>query len=250
MAEAAAEKVTEPNAPAAQPPAASSAKKQLVNALIREHGSANAALYKIASENKDLRQKNAALRGEEVDGLVMLKGDDAKRWQAFQSLQLEPAAITTALAEATALKQQNTALSQSLTEAKQERARDEAAAMMGYKPSVLAALEKSQGFRVEVRDAKNEKGETSRVAYAVTGEKDKEEAKPLAEYAASALSDFLPALSPSGGTTAPAGSPYPATPPKATGQGSKPGDVAARHMAQTYVTPSQRQREQQKQPAQ
>jgi hypothetical protein len=235
---------SQPQEPKATEPTTSrtAERRALVNSLIREHGSANAALWRLATENKDLRNKNAALRGEDVDGLVMLKGDDARKYQQFLALNVDPAAVAQTITELDHLKAETHTLNTRLTEAQRERQRDEAAVLVGYKPNVLAALEKSQGFRTEVRDVKNDKGEPTRVPYAVVGD----DAKPLAEYATAALADFLPALA-AGGTAATPnaapGAPYPATPPRGTAPTGKPGDVVTRHIAQTYVTPSQRQRE-------
>lgn len=220
----------------------SAERRALVNALIREHGSANSALYKLASENKELRQKNSALKGEDVDGLVVLRGDEAERYKKLAALNLTPDAITAALADRDRLTTENQQLAAKVSEFSRSRAREEAAQLAGYKPAVLAALEKSQGFRTEVRDGKDDKGNVVRVPYAILGDGDKAEAKPLAEYASSALTDFLPALSAGATGAAGAGTPYPPTPTRSTASG-KQGDVVERHLRSTYFTPSQRQRE-------
>ena len=228
-----------PSAPSSK----SADRKQLVKSLIREHGSAGSALYKLATENKNLRHKNAALQGEDVDGLVILRGDDAKKYRDFVALNLEPAAISAALTEREQMKAENGKLQAKVTKAEREeriaRAAKAAEKDTPWKANVLADLAEKNGFDVEEREVKDG-GETQKVWFAVKGD----EAAPLAEFAPLAL--YHAALretpAPAAGATGAGGRDHPGTPTRATGSGKT--DVAARHIAQVYVTPSQRARQQ------
>jgi hypothetical protein len=244
-----------PDAPAPTPQASKSAdRKKFVASLIAAHGSANAALWVLGSENKKLREKNSALQGEDVDGLVILKGDDARKYQAFVALGLEPEKVKEALGKVETLTSENKTLAGKVAKSERLSRITEAARHaewnkdekkhVPWKHGVLADLAESKGFDVEVREVE-ENGEKRKVAYAVTGEGDKRTSVPLAEF--SALSDYHAALRDSAQASATGasggGPPVPATPPRGTAPG-KP-DVAAQHIARTYVLPSQRQKAQQ-----
>lgn len=209
--------------PATPPPAAPKAHDRrdvddVVTELVGKYGGERAALRVLADQQLDYRREKRELTGKlPKDGERVLTAAEAKQWEAFQELKLKPADIKTALTERDALATENAGI-------KAERVTAEAASLAGYRPSVLAKLAKTEGFRVEVREAKD--GDvTTRAAFAVVGDGDEAKATPLAEYAAASLADFLPALAAEpNAPAAPAratGAPIPPQPPRGTAPAPK-----------------------------
>ena len=166
----------------------------LVTALIAEFGSKDRALEKIAAERWNDRERVRVAEAETKDlraklpkGSRVLSEDEGKEYDAYKALSLAPADVKKLQTRATELEAKETERAESELWA-------EAATIAEFtKPGALAKLGKLEGFRVEVRDEK-EDGTPVRRAYAVTGVGDKAERTPLGEYIESNHADFLPAL--------------------------------------------------------
>jgi hypothetical protein len=128
-----------------------------------------------------IRQLEQQLPGE---GAVVLSGDQALAWQAYQGL----GAPTDVQQRLTAAEQAQNELA-GLRRAEQIRGVAEAA---GYRPTVLERL--AEGLEFEVREEQRD-GQTARVPYVVTKSEQGEQRTPLADYAQQHWADFLPALS-------------------------------------------------------
>lgn len=206
--------------PAPTPPKAHDRRDvdDVVTELVGKYGGERAALRVLADQQLDYRREKRELTGRlPKDGERVLTAAEAKEWDAFTALGKKAKDVTTALAERDALATENAGI-------KAERVTAEAAQIAGYKPSVLAKLAKTEGFRVEVRDEKDGDA-TKRAAFAVVGDGEDAKATPLTEYAAASLADFLPALAaePNGSGPAPraTGAPIPPQPPRGTAPAPK-----------------------------
>jgi len=165
----------------------------LVQQLVSEYGSADAALRTVAKERWTDRER-VRIAEKERDDIKkrleksrLLTDDEAKEFDALKALKLTPAAIT-------ALQTENESLKAKDAERQRQDTIAEAAGLVEYtKPSVLAGLAKMNGFRVEIRDEKDG-DEKVRRAYAVTGDGADAEASPLGEFVESNFGDFIPAL--------------------------------------------------------
>jgi hypothetical protein len=180
------------------------------NLLQRNQGDAMAMANRLYDENYQLRQRNRELSGRvPAEGTVVLSGEQATAWQAYQQLgsaqelQQRLDAAQTATAELTTLRR-----SAQLSEVAQ---------IAGYKPSVLTQLAGDREF--EIREVETD-GTKVKAAYV----KDGEQLRPVAEYAQAAWADFMPALQASQGAgQQQAGTKFPAQ----QGGGQAPsGDVA------------------------
>ena len=198
----------------------------VVSELVPKYGNERAALRVLADQQLDYRKDIRDLKSKlPKEGAVVLSPEDAKEFEAFRALGKKPKEIAALVTEHASLSTENADL-------KAEKVTAEAAALLEYKPSVLAKLAKTEGFRTEVRDEQDADGDPIRVPYAVVGEGDEAKATPLSEFASSALSDFLPSLTAStnghGGksTAPPAPAPVPAQPPRGTAPAPK-HDLAA-----------------------
>lgn len=167
----------------------------------RSGGDALAAVVKLLDEAHDGREERRVLRVE-LDGLkaklpegaVILTGDDAKAWPAYTALGKPDDLAATVATGKTA--------SEQLAAIDAQKTLDEAATLTGLKAKPLAGLLKAHDRRVVVEDVTGEDGKVSRVAMVkpLSGEG---ESKPLADFAATDLADYLPALKADGtsGTT-------------------------------------------------
>lgn len=156
----------------------------LVDAAVKKYGDHTSALKAFASDlysaRDDLKTAKAQLPPA---GSVVLKGDDIKAWEAYQSFG-KPADVRKALEEGTTFK----------TEAEGYRRKDhhaEVAEVAGFKPAVLDRLASQDKLTLVLKDAKDKAGKDVKVAH-VQGEGDK--TTPLAEYAEKHWGEFLPAL--------------------------------------------------------
>jgi hypothetical protein len=158
----------------------------------RSGGDALAAVVKLLDEAHDGREERRVLRVE-LDGLkaklpegaVILTGDDAKAWPAYTALGKPDELAATVATGKTA--------SEQLAAIDAQKTLDEAATLTGLKAKPLAGLLKAHDRRVVVEDVTGEDGTVRRVALVkpLTGEG---ESKPLADFAATDLADYLPAL--------------------------------------------------------
>lgn len=140
-----------------------------------------------------------------AEGAVILAPADAAVWAAYQALG-KPDELRQGLEERTQLQGK-------LTGMERETLLRSVADVVGYKPSVLANLERiaraegrTLGFEVKEQTVD---GKPVRVAYV----KDGDAQTPLADYAQTHWADFMPALSAQsaqGGSAPPAGVRYPA----------------------------------------
>lgn len=148
----------------------------LVQSLVARFGDAKAAVAQLASENRKLRQQRRELRGQlPPEGAVILQGDEAAAWDRYQQLG-KADELASVIEERDRLK------AETAQQARRERVQ-QAAALAGYKPTVLAELLRDADIVVEGE------GDTRR-ALVVHGE----QRTPLTEHATKAWGDFLPAL--------------------------------------------------------
>jgi hypothetical protein len=139
--------------------------------------------FKAREKNRQLRDEVAGLRGKAApEGAVVLSADEAKRWEAYQGLGVEPAAIKAALAERDEARG-------SLAKLEREKVLRDVADVAGYKPSVLGQLPGSADLAFEIRTVTQD-GKSERAVYVKADGKD----VPLTEYAQQQWADFRPAL--------------------------------------------------------
>lgn len=151
-----------------------------LESLTKRHGSSDAVAMQLLRENHDYREKIREIRGKvPADGSLVLSAEDAKHWQAYQTLG-KPADLSSALSERGQFKAELEGL-------RKERLVGEAAAIAGFKPTVLATLVKADGIELAVSQP-DDKG--VRTVTVKDGDKD----VPLAEFAESRWQDHLPAL--------------------------------------------------------
>lgn len=151
--------------------------------LDRHNGDAMAVIATLLSENHSLRAERRELRARlPGEGAVVLSGEQAQAWQAYTALGA-PDALQQQLQQATTAAQRLAAL-------ERERAIGEAAAVAGFKPSVLAQLPGAADLTFEVSEV-----EQNGTKIKVASVKDKDgKMTPLIEYAKEHWPDFLPAL--------------------------------------------------------
>lgn len=142
--------------------------------------------YRLREERRTLKQQLADAQGKApaADAKVLTK-DEAQAYDAYVALG-KPADLKTALDARGSADQELTAL-------KRERTIAKAAEAAGYKPSVLATL--AGDLDIQVKPGKDGK---SLVVVVTDGEE-----TALADYAAKAWADFLPALAPKAAQQAP-----------------------------------------------
>jgi hypothetical protein len=139
-------------------------------------------LADVLTDNHKLRGEKADLKKKQTpDGAVILTGDDAAKWNAFNELGT-PEELKTIKATGEAAIAERDELRAQATIAK-------AAELTGYKTKVLSDLAKSKGFTIEVEGD----GEAAKVT-ARYKDGDKDKAVPLNEYVETSLSDYLPSL--------------------------------------------------------
>lgn len=151
--------------------------------MAEQLSAAQADNYKLRDKNRQLREEVTGLRSKAApDGAVVLTADEAKRWEAYQGLGVEPAAIKAALTERDEVKQRLTGL-------EREKVLRDVAEVAGYKPSVLGQLPGSADLAFDIRTVTQD-GKSERAVYVKADGKD----VPLADYAQQQWADFLPAL--------------------------------------------------------
>jgi hypothetical protein len=193
--------------------------------LIRREGGADATAQLLFQENREHRQRIRELEQRVPgEGAVVLTGDQAAAWQAYQGL----GAPNDVQQRLTAAEQAQQELS-GLRRAEQVRSVAEAA---GYRPTVLERL--AEGLEFEVREEQRD-GQTARVPYVVSGEG---HAEPLTSYAQQHWADFLPALSAQQQQQAPQGGGV-TYPPQQGGGRPAPGDPV-----RAFIQQSNERREQ------
>jgi hypothetical protein len=149
---------------------------QVLQTLAARHGgSLDAVGMTLLTENRDYRERIRQLEGRvPADGAVVLAGDDAQRWQAYQALG-QPTDVQTAITELTTLRR--------------DKAVADAADAAGYKAKVLGQLPKAATLTFTIKD-ETENGQTVKRAYVKDGDTE----EPLTIYAEREWQDFLPAL--------------------------------------------------------
>lgn len=168
-----------------------------VESLIGKNGgNAQDAAFKLVQETHDLRAQKREIR-KELDALkaqmkdaVILKGDDAKRWQAFEKLGLKPDEIAPAIERGKAAETEN-------SELKARDADRAVAESMGWKAGVWTDQRKLRNLAVEMRDVtveENGQQVTKKVPHVRTAGDEKAPWEPLEKYAEAQLGDYLPAL--------------------------------------------------------
>jgi hypothetical protein len=169
--------------PPADPAGGGAGDRQNVTGLLQRHNNdAMAVIATLLSENHNLRDERRTLRGQlPAQGTVVLSGEQATAWQAYQQLgavealsaQLQGA--QTAQAELASLRRE------SLLGRVQE--------VSGYKASVLGKLPGADKLDFQIREVEKDGKKEPTVVV-----KDGDKETPLADYAKTNWSDFLPAL--------------------------------------------------------
>jgi hypothetical protein len=174
-----------------------------IQALLDKHkGDAMSLALQLFSENFQLRDKNRELKKQvPADGSVVLAKEDGQAFEAFKALNLKPDEIKSKLEAHETIATENAALK------KKDTLRDIAQAS-GFKLSVLEDRDKaSGGLEYSLKDEKDAKGSTRKVAYVKDGEK----VVSLEQFAADKWTDYLPALKDAPGVPAkPGNGPDPA----------------------------------------
>lgn len=180
----------------------------------------------LMNDNYDLRRKNGDYKTE-IDGLnkrvapegaVVLSGDDAKRWEAYQTIG-KPEDLTKALGDRDAAQQE-------LATLRRDKNLSAAAEAHGYKAAALGKLPSLAGKEVETREIEVEGVKVKR---AFVKDEGKETALP--DYITAHDPEFMPALAADATSQQQAtgtGMRYPAQ----QGNGGKP---AATNQAKTYI---------------
>lgn len=194
--------------------------------LEKMDGNATGMAMMLFNENYQLRDKLRTTEGKvSPEGATVLTGDDAKAWEAYKVLG-KPDEVKQGLDERTQLQTQ-------VTEALRGETLRSVAEAAGYKPAVLAQLDRmakasGKDLAFEVRDVQVD-GKTVRAPFVKEGDKE----LGVTDYAAANWGDFLPALAiQSQGTTDgnSSGTRYPA---QATGSNSRP--VTGKDVAQNTI---------------
>jgi DNA-binding transcriptional MerR regulator len=165
-------------------------------AEVKQGGETPKAVRTLMEKNYRLRRQLEEARkgqGAVEPGSVVLKGDDAKRWAAYQDLG-DPAEVRKALkaaAEGAA----------ELADRRTAEVAHRAAKAHGYRPTLLAKLVKADGITLVVEDAKDADGKPVAVAF-VKGEGDSK--TPLDDYARAHWEDELTILKADPDKTTPA----------------------------------------------
>ena len=169
-------------APAPTPVGAPADDRQNLQGLLQRHqGDAMAVIATLLSENHQLRDERRTLRGQvPAQGAVVLSGEAATQWQAYQQLGA-PDALTQQLQAAETARQQLAGLQRS------QLIRDVADAA-GYKPAVLARLA-GDTLAFAVRETTVD-GKVAKTVVVTDGDTE----QPLADYAKTQWADFLPSL--------------------------------------------------------
>jgi hypothetical protein len=149
---------------------------QVLERLVsRNGGSVDAVGIQLLSENHGYRQRIRDLEGRvPAEGAVILAGEDAQRWQAYQALG-QPTDVQTAITELTTLRR--------------DKAIADAADAAGYKAKVLGQLPKVDKLTFSVKE-ESENGQTVKRAYVKDGDTE----EPLTTYAERVWEEFLPVL--------------------------------------------------------
>lgn len=191
-------------------------REKLQRLIDREGGDAGAVALQLYNDNFQLRERNRQLRERvPAEGSVVLTAEQAALWQAYQQLgtpkDIEQAIKDRDQAQGDLARMQRSAMIR------------EAAETMGYKASVLEALDAQMGSALsyEVRDVEVDGGK-KRVAFVKAGDA---EAVPLDNYAEQRWADFLPALQATGQKP---GTPYP--PQQAGGKKTKEVDLVEKFL--------------------
>lgn len=150
---------------------------------------------KLRDRNRDLKAKNEELEkqvkgGALPEGAVILKPDEAKQWEAFKALKLEPSKVSEALTERDTLKQD-------LAQRDRDALVRDAAEAVGFNPKVLADQVRLRELHLEMREVEREQdGEKKKVKvpHVRPAKDDKAQLEPLDAYAERELAEYLPAL--------------------------------------------------------
>ena len=180
--------------------------------LKAKHGNAEAALRALAFKLDDVERDNARQRQEIAglkgkvpgEGTVVLTGEQAAVWQAYQELG-KPDEIK--------------ATKTGYAQLQRDRLFQEAAAAHGYKAAVLGQLPGIDGYQIEVREQEKD-GKKVKVAIAKSGEGQE---RPLPELLQEKWADFTPALIEKPATAS--GTPWPKQ--NVGGQGADPNPIKA-----------------------
>lgn len=237
-------------------PAGRSGPSAIAQGFLTRYGTLEAALQALADENFQYRERHRKDK-EQIEGLelelpeegaVVLTGDDAKAWTAFQELKLKPEEVKAAIAKRDELQKK-------VETSEREKLYAEAAQAVGYKPSVLSDLAESKQLHVEMRDVSvEENGQTvtRKVPHVRPRAEEKAQLVPLAQHVEQHLKDYLPSLkadaqgggtgtgggmtgttgSQSSSTTTTATTPWPSQGGGGSGSGAGSGDVVSNFLRQ------------------
>lgn len=166
-------------------------------------------------------------RGATPAGAVVLTGDQAKAWTAYQALG-KPEDLSALKGERDTLK---TTLAERDASEKRLSAADSAAEALGWNSKATRRLVADQKLTLEMRETEVDDGKGQKVKkpmpFVLSGEGATAKAEPLADVITKEHDVYLPALTASATPTTPQPSPasrYPVTPPAPTNGGNGQGD--------------------------
>lgn len=179
------------------------AQEGLKKLLEKHNNDAMALAGQLYSENYQLRDKSCTLRAEVEDAkkklpaedAVILSKADAERLEAYKALG-KPDDLRAALTERDTLKTEN-------AKAQRKDLLRSVADAEGFDVDVFTSLA-SDDLSFEIKEVKKD-GKEFKQASVIIKVGDKQESKPLADYAAEKWQKFLPALKP---TEKKEGTPY------------------------------------------
>jgi hypothetical protein len=181
--------------------------------FVEKHGDAAEAVRVLMAERFKDRDRIRELEGRLPEGSVVLRGEDARRWQQFAELGVSPADVKT-------LRQERQSLAEWRRGREQADTLAEAASLHGWKPPVLTRFAKADGLDVVVDDSeeKDKDGRAVRKGFVVTRGEGGQEAGRVAldQYAEEHWKGELDALRepPARPTAATRPDPFRPTPPQ------------------------------------
>lgn len=151
----------------------------------------------LRAKNRELARELTTAKGQVKPGDVVLTGDDAKSWAAFQKIGIPAAELSTRLTEGAAATQKMVVL-------ERDRVADDIAKITGQNPGALRGLVRLQNLNVAIQeqadpsgavDGEGKKKKVRVPVVLVAGEKEGETtAVPWDEYADAHLGDFRDVL--------------------------------------------------------
>lgn len=195
------------------------------------------------AQTETMEEMNAeltTLRGKTflTSGQVAVKKEDADALVEYRAINADPKAVAADVKKKGELEGE-------IASRDREKKFFDAAKKVGYKPSVLTKLAKSESFDIDERDVTEEvNGErvTKKLPFARPSGDDKAEWLPLEKFAEKHLSDFLPSLRDDAddrGTDTSRGREFPRQTSSERSTAPNEKDAVKGYVQQTYKRPSE-----------